>query len=59
MGITTTIYKKEDKNESASISRDLSSALLSGKIVCLGYANIFNIIAKLYVLYTYLKGRVL
>ncbi len=40
------VYKKEDKNESASISRDLSSALLSGKIVCLGYANIFNIIAK-------------
>ena len=40
------VYKKEDKNELASISRDLSSALLSGKIVCLGYANIFNIIAK-------------
>ena len=40
------VYKMEDKTDEKSVSRDLSSALLSGKIVCLGYANIFNIIAK-------------
>lgn len=40
------VYKMEDETDEKSVSRDLSSALLSGKIVCLGYANIFNIVAK-------------
>ena len=40
------VYKMEDKTDEKSVSRDLSSALLSGKIVCLGYSNIFNIVAK-------------
>lgn len=40
------VYKMEDKTDEKAVSRDLSSALLSGKIVCLGYSNIFNIVAK-------------
>ena len=36
------IYKKENKDEDYSVSRDLSSSLLGEKIVCLGYARIFN-----------------
>lgn len=36
------VYKKENKDEDYSVSRDLSSSLLGEKIVCLGYARIFN-----------------
>ena len=36
------IYTSEDKNEDLSVSRDLSSALLGDKIVCVGYAVIFE-----------------
>lgn len=38
-------YVKEDDNEEAYVSRDLSSALLGDKIVCVGFANIFNAVA--------------
>ena len=44
--VRDSVYKMEDKTDEKSVSRDLSSALLSGKIVCLGYSNIFNIVAK-------------
>lgn len=40
--IRNRIYQKEDSNEDYTISRDLSSSLLGKKIVCLGYARIFN-----------------
>lgn len=36
------VYQKEGKDEDLSVSRDLSSSLLGDKIVCLGYARIFN-----------------
>lgn len=39
-------YVKEDKEDKAMVSRDLTSVLLGNKIVCLGFANIFDIIAK-------------
>ena len=40
------IYVKENDNEDNSISRDLTKVLLGDKIVCKGYANIFNAILK-------------
>lgn len=36
------VYTSEDKDETTYTSRDLSQVLLGDKIVCLGYANIFN-----------------
>jgi len=36
------VYNKEAIDEDGSVSRDLSSSLLGNKIVCLGYARIFN-----------------
>lgn len=36
------VYKKEVEEENSTISRDLTNALLGDKIVCVGYANIFN-----------------
>lgn len=39
-------YVREDKDESASLSRDLTSSLLGDKIVCLGFANIFNAVCE-------------
>lgn len=35
-------YVMEDETEDYSISRDLTSALLGDKIVCVGFANIFD-----------------
>ena len=39
-------YLEEDANEKEYISRDISSVLFGEKIVCVGFANIFNIIAQ-------------
>lgn len=39
-------YKLEDIGEKTTVSRDLTSVLLGDKIVCAGYANVFNIILK-------------
>lgn len=39
-------YVRENKDESASLSRDLTSSLLGDKIVCLGFANIFNTVCE-------------
>lgn len=39
-------YKLEDIGEKTTVSRDLTSALLGDKIVCKGYANIFNSVLK-------------
>lgn len=36
------VYKEEDKNENPTESRDITSVLLGDKIVCLGYAIIFD-----------------
>lgn len=36
------VYLSEERNESSTISRDLSSVLFGDKIVCVGYANIFE-----------------
>lgn len=36
------VYTVEDKQEETYVSRDLSKVLSGDKIVCLGYANIFN-----------------
>lgn len=36
------VYTRENENESATKSRDLTSVLLGDKIVCVGYANIFE-----------------
>lgn len=36
------VYTSEGKNEDYSVSRDISSALLGDKIVCVGYAIIFE-----------------
>lgn len=36
------IYTKENKDESYTVSRDLTSALLGDKIVCAGYARILG-----------------
>ncbi len=35
-------YVKEDDGEDYSVSRDLTSSLLGDKIVCVGFANIFD-----------------
>ncbi len=40
------VYQREDENESMTVSRNLSSALLGDKIVCLGYARIFMILLE-------------
>ena len=41
-------YVMEDESEDYSVSRDLTSALLGDKIVCVGFANIFDAVcAKL------------
>ncbi len=39
-------YVQEDINEDYGVSRDLTSALLGNKIVCLGFANIYNAVVK-------------
>ena len=39
-------YIHEDENESYIVSRDLSKVLFGNKIVCLGYANIFDVVLK-------------
>ncbi len=36
------VYTSENKNENLSVSRDLSSVLLGNKIVCVGYAALFE-----------------
>lgn len=36
------VYVEVDENEDKGISRNLSTALLGDKIVCLGYANVFK-----------------
>lgn len=36
------VYTKGDANDSYTISRDLTSVLLGDKIVCVGYANIYE-----------------
>lgn len=40
------VYVEVDENEDKMISRDLSTALLGDKIVCLGYANVFKAIIE-------------
>ena len=40
------VYIKESDNEDNSVSRDLTKVLLGDKIVCKGYANIFNAILR-------------
>lgn len=44
--IRNRIYNEETKEEDETISRDLTSVLLGNKIVCLGYAVLFNSILK-------------
>lgn len=39
-------YNMEEEHENYSISRDLSNVLLGDKIVCLGFANIFNTVIR-------------
>ena len=39
-------YVKEDETEDYSVSRDLTSSLLGDKIVCVGFANIFDAVCK-------------
>lgn len=39
-------YVKEDENDNYSVSRDLTSTLLGDKIVCVGFANIFDAVCK-------------
>ena len=41
------LYKKENEEESYTISRDLTAVLLGEKIVCVGYAKKLNAISKL------------
>ena len=42
------VYNKEDEGENPSVSRNLSSSLIGDKIVCVGFAVIFNtILSKL------------
>ena len=38
------IYKKENEGENENVSRNLTSVLLGDKIVCVGYAEVFNTI---------------
>ena len=38
------IYKKENEEENENVSRNLTSVLLGDKIVCVGYAEVFNTI---------------
>ncbi len=40
------IYLEEDVSEESTVSRDLSSVLFGDKIVCAGYANIFNAVVN-------------
>lgn len=40
--IRTKVYNEEKEEESQNLSRDLTSVLLGDKIVCVGYANIFE-----------------
>lgn len=39
-------YVKEEDDEDYNISRDLTSSLLGDKIVCVGFANIFDAVCK-------------
>lgn len=39
-------YVKEDDSEDYSVSRDLTSSLLGNKIVCVGFANIFDAVCR-------------
>lgn len=38
------IYKEDNKGENENVSRNLTSVLLGDKIVCVGYAEVFNTI---------------
>jgi len=40
--IRSKVYKEENKDETDNVSRDLTSVLLGNKIVCVGYAKIFE-----------------
>ena len=40
------VYTKEAKDEDYAISRDLTNILLGDKIVCVGYAHLFDILLK-------------
>ena len=40
--IRNRVYKKEEENEEKNISRDITNVLSGDKIVCVGYANIFD-----------------
>ncbi len=40
------VYTKEEDDEDYSISRDLTNILLSDKIVCVGYAHLFDVLLK-------------
>lgn len=40
------VYTKEDDDENYSVSRDLTNILLGDKIVCVGYAHLFDILLK-------------
>lgn len=44
--VRSRIYKQEDKGDSYKSSRDLSNVLNGDKIVCLGYANLYDAILK-------------
>lgn len=41
------IYKLENEDEDKNISRDLSKVILGNKIVCQGYANIFDAVLRI------------
>ena len=40
------VYTKEAENEDYAISRDLTNILLGDKIVCVGYAHLFDVLLK-------------
>lgn len=40
------VYTKENADENYAISRDLTNILLGDKIVCVGYAHLFDILLK-------------
>lgn len=44
--IRSKVYNEEKEEDSYTVSRDLSQVLLGNKIVCSGYANIFDKILK-------------
>lgn len=40
------VYTKENDNEDYAVSRDLTNILLGDKIVCVGYAHLFDVLLK-------------